>query len=317
MRKTSLNQVYEHALHDERIVFIGSDLGVGTLDDFKRDMPGRFFMEGVSESHIVGMAAGLAMDGKVVYVNTIATFLTRRCFEQLVNDVCLHEVKVRLIANGGGLVYAPLGPTHLATDDIAILRSIPNMTIVAPADSEEMKRLIPQTVDWPGPIYIRLAKGGDKVVSRNELEFKIGRAIEVRIGDDVTLVTTGVTLQIALDAASRLAEKGISAGVLHMHTVKPLDSTALMERLSMVPALVTIEEHSLMGGLGSSVAELIAESDLNMSFRRIGIPDVFPYQYGRQEDLMRIFGLTPENVVAVVTDMLGSNSQIGARTELS
>jgi len=317
MRKTSLNQVYEHALQDERIVFIGSDLGVGTLDDFKRDMPGRFFMEGVSESHIVGMAAGLAMDGKVVYVNTIATFLTRRCFEQLVNDVCLHEAKVRLIANGGGLVYAPLGPTHLATDDIAILRSIPNMTIVAPADSEEMKRLIPQTVDWPGPIYIRLAKGGDKVVSRNELEFKIGRAIEVRIGDDVTLVTTGVTLQIALDAASRLAEKGISAGVLHMHTVKPLDSTALMERLSMVPALVTIEEHSLMGGLGSSVAELIAESDLNMSFRRIGIPDVFPYQYGRQEDLMRIFGLTPENVVTVVTDMLGANSQIGARTELS
>ena len=317
MRKTSLNQVYEHALQDERIVFIGSDLGVGTLDDFKRDMPGRFFMEGVSESHIVGMAAGLAMDGKVVYVNTIATFLTRRCFEQLVNDVCLHEAKVRLIANGGGLVYAPLGPTHLATDDIAILRSIPNMTIVAPADSEEMKRLIPQTVDWPGPIYIRLAKGGDKVVSRNELEFKIGRAIEVRTGDDVTLVTTGVTLQIALDAASRLAEEGISAGVLHMHTVKPLDSTALMERLSMVPALVTIEEHSLMGGLGSSVAELIAESDLNISFRRIGIPDVFPYQYGRQEDLMRIFGLTPENVVAVVTDMLGTNSQIGARTELS
>ena len=317
MRKTSLNQVYEHALHDERIVFIGSDLGVGTLDDFKRDMPGRFFMEGVSESHIVGMAAGLAMDGKVVYVNTIATFLTRRCFEQLVNDVCLHEVKVRLIANGGGLVYAPLGPTHLATDDIAILRSIPNMTIVAPADSEEMKRLIPQTVDWPGPIYIRLAKGGDKVVSRNELEFKIGRAIEVRIGDDVTLVTTGVTLQIALDAASRLAEKGISAGVLHMHTVKPLDSTALMERLSMVPALVTIEEHSLMGGLGSSVAELIAESDLNISFRRIGIPDVFPYQYGRQEDLMRIFGLTPENVVVVVTGMLGTNSQLGARADLS
>ena len=315
MRKTSLDQIYEHALQDERIVFIGSDLGAGTLDNFKRDMPDRFFMEGVSESHIIGMATGLAMDGKIVYVNTIATFLTRRCFEQLVNDVCLHEAKVRLIANGGGLVYAPLGPTHMATDDVAILRTIPNMTIIAPADAEEMKRLIPQTVDWPGPIYIRLAKGGEKVVSRCELPFEIGRAIGLRPGGDVTLVTTGVTLRIALDAATRLAEEGIGAGVLHMHTVKPLDATALMERLSNAPAVVTVEEHSLMGGLGSAVAELIAEIDLNISFRRIGIPDVFPHQYGRQEDLMGTYGLTPENIVAVVTDMLGADLQRGAKAE--
>jgi len=315
MRKTSLNQVYQHALQDERIVFIGSDLGVGTLDEFKRDMPERFFMEGVSEAHIVGMATGLAMDGKIVYVNTIATFLTRRCFEQLVNDVCLHEAKVRLIGNGGGLVYAPLGPTHLATDDIAILRAIPNMTIVAPSDAEEMKRLVPQTVDWPGPVYIRLAKGGDKVVSRDDLPFEIGRAIELRQGGDVTLVTTGVTLQVALAAAARLDEKGIDACVLHMHTVKPLDAAALIERLSNVPALITVEEHSLMGGLGSAVAELIAESDLVVTFRRIGIPDVFPHQYGRQEDLMHAYGLTPENVVAVVTDMLGAAPQRGVKVK--
>ena len=315
MRKTSLNKVYEHALKDERIVFIGSDLGAGTLDDFKRDIPERFFMEGVSEAHVVGMASGMAMDGRIVYVNTIATFLTRRCFEQLVNDACLHEAKVRLIANGGGLVYAPLGPTHLATDDIAILRAIPNMTIVAPSDAEEMKRLIPQTIDWPGPLYIRLAKGGDKVVSRDDLPFEIGRAIELRPGGDVTLVTTGVTLQVALDAAARLAGEGIDAGVLHMHTIKPLDAAALMERLSKVPAMVTIEEHSLMGGLGSAVAELIAESDMAVSFRRIGIPDVFPHQYGRQEDLMRTYGITPENVAAVAADMLGAAPQAGAKAE--
>ncbi|MBT7293327.1 MAG: transketolase, partial [Rhodospirillaceae bacterium] len=223
MRKTSLNKVYEHALKDERIVFIGSDLGAGTLDDFKRDIPERFFMEGVSEAHIVGMATGMAMDGKIVFVNTIATFLTRRCFEQLVNDACLHNVNVRLIGNGGGLVYAPLGPTHLATDDIAILRAIPNMTIVAPSDAEEMKRLIPQTIDWPGPVYIRLAKGGDAIVSRDDLPFEIGRAIEMRTGTDALLVTTGVTLQVALEAAARLEQDGINAGILHMHTVKPLD----------------------------------------------------------------------------------------------
>ncbi len=306
MRKTSLNKVYEHALKDERIVFIGSDLGAGTLDDFKRDIPERFFMEGVSEAHVVGMASGMAMDGRIVYVNTIATFLTRRCFEQLVNDACLHNVNVRLIGNGGGLVYAPLGPTHLATDDIAILRAIPNMTIVAPSDAEEMKRLIPQTIDWPGPVYIRLAKGGDKVVSRDDLPFEIGRAIEMRKGTDALLVTTGVTLQVALEAAERLEQDGISAGILHLHTVKPLDKAALQARIPNVRAVVSVEEHSIIGGLGSAVAELMAEWDeaAAVKFRRIGVPDAFPQNYGRQDDLMRLFGITPKNVAAVVSEAL-------------
>src|SRR5437773_5061026 len=144
--------VYELAKKDERIVFIGSDLGIGTLDNFRTDMPDRFFMEGVSEANVVGMAAGMALEGRIVYVNTIATFLTRRCFEQVVLDLGLHNVNVRLIANGGGVVYAPLGPTHLAIDDIAILRAVPNMTIVAPCDAEEMKRLMPLTVDHQGPM---------------------------------------------------------------------------------------------------------------------------------------------------------------------
>ncbi|MBT3170366.1 MAG: transketolase [Rhodospirillaceae bacterium] len=306
MRKTSLNKVYEHALKDERIVFIGSDLGAGTLDDFKRDIPERFFMEGVSEAHIVGMATGMAMDGKIVFVNTIATFLTRRCFEQLVNDACLHNVNVRLIGNGGGLVYAPLGPTHLATDDIAILRAIPNMTIVAPSDAEEMKRLIPQTIDWPGPVYIRLAKGGDAIVSRDDLPFEIGRAIEMRTGTDALLVTTGVTLQVALEAAARLEQDGINAGILHMHTVKPLDEEALMARIPNVRAVVSVEEHSIIGGLGSAVAELMAEWDdaAAVKFRRIGVPDAFPQNYGRQDDLMQLFGITPENVASVVSEAL-------------
>src|SRR6267142_4023170 len=165
MRKRSLDMVYELAKKDERIVFIGSDLGVGTLDEFRLEIPNRFFMEGVSEANIVGMAAGMALEGRIVYVNTIATFLTRRCFEQVVLDLGLHNVNVRLIANGGGVVYAPLGPTHLAIDDIAIFRALPRMTIIAPADAEEMRRMMPTTVDHRGPIYIRLGKGGDPIVT--------------------------------------------------------------------------------------------------------------------------------------------------------
>src|SRR2546423_13338820 len=195
MRKTSLDMVYELARADKRIFFVGSDLGIGTLKQFKAEMPERFLMEGVSEASVVGMAAGLALEGKIVYVNTIATFLTRRCFEQVVLDLCLHNVNVRLIANGGGVVYAPLGPTHLAIEDLAILRSIPNMTIVAPCDAEEMKRLMPLTVDHAGPMYIRLGKGGDPIVSSPAHPFAIGRAITMTTGDDVLMVTTGITLK--------------------------------------------------------------------------------------------------------------------------
>src|SRR5207248_3992963 len=239
MRKRSLDMVYELAKKDERIVFIGSDLGVGTLDSFRKDIPDRFFMEGVSEQNLVSMAAGLALEGKIVYVNTIATFLTRRCFEQVVLDLCLHNVKVRMIGNGGGVVYAPLGPTHLAIDDLAILRAIPNMTIVAPCDADEMRRLMEQTLDWPGPIYVRIAKGGDRIVSSDEHGFEIGRAIAIREGGRVLLVSTGITTQVALDAADILADSGIAATVLHMHTVKPLDRDQLLLHASRAEALVT------------------------------------------------------------------------------
>ena len=169
MRKTCLDQVYELAKNDPRIFFVGSDLGFETLKQFKNEMPGRFFMEGVSEANLIGISAGMAMEGKIVYANTIATFLSRRCFEQIVLDMALHHVNVRLIANGGGLVYAPLGPTHLAIDDLAILRAVPNMTIVAPCDAEEMKRLMPLTVDYPRPyVYPYSQRRGSDRVQRQD-----------------------------------------------------------------------------------------------------------------------------------------------------
>ena len=239
MRKTCLDAVYELAKRDPRVVFIGSDLGIGTLKQFKAEFPQRFFMEGVSEAHIVTMAAALAMEGKVVYINTIATFLTRRCYEQICLDLSLHHTNVRLIGSGGGFVYAPLGPTHEAVEDIAILRCLPRMTILAPSDAEEMKRLMPQTLDWQGPIYIRLGKGGDPVVSRPELGFQIGKAILLREGADALIVSTGVTLQVALGAAQQLEAAGVRAGVLHLHTVKPLDQAAVLAQVGRVRALVT------------------------------------------------------------------------------
>lgn len=305
MRKTSLDMVYELAKRDRRVVFIGSDLGPDTLKQLKAEFPNQFLMEGVSEANIVTMAAGLAMEGKIPYINTIATFLSRRCFEQIVLDLGLHNTRVRLIASGGGVVYAPLGPTHLAIDDIAILRAVPNMTILAPADADEMRRLMLQTLDVDGPIYIRLGKGGDPIVSRADLPCEIGKAILMRDGPDALVIATGICLQVALAAADELEKQGISVRVLHMHTLKPLDAAAVRENAASVPVVVTIEEHTIVGGLGSAVAEIIAEAGFNPSkrFRRIGIPDVFPDEYGSQASLMARYDITAENLVGTIKEL--------------
>lgn len=311
MRKACLDMVYELAKQDERIVFIGSDLGAGTLKQFKAEFPERFFMEGVSEATVVGMAAGLALEGMVPYVNTIATFLTRRCFEQIVVDLCLHRARVRLIGNGGGLVYAPLGPTHEAIEDLAILRALPGMTIVAPADALEMRRLMPATVEHPGPIYIRLAKGNDPIVTRDDGPFEIGHAVPMRSGTDALIVTTGVGLQVALEAATALSAEGIESSILHMPTVKPFDTIHLLEAARPIGVIVTVEEHTVIGGLGSAVAEALGEADFDTvkRFRRIGIPDVFPEEYGSQASLMARYAITAGRTAAVVRELLGIRSE--------
>jgi transketolase len=306
MRETCLDQVYALAKTDPRIVFIGSDLGVGTLRKYKEEMPDRFYMEGISEAHVVGMAAGLALEGGIVYVNTISTFITRRCFEQVAVDVCLHNLNVRLIGNGGGLVYAPLGPTHLAIEDISILRALPNMTIVAVADAEEMKRLMPQTVDYQGPIYIRLAKGYDPIVTNDDVPFRIGKGLPMRKGRDALLVTTGITLKVAQEAAKLLALEGIECAILHMPTVKPLDLELLLDLANGARAVVAVEENTILGGLGSAVAEAIAEAGFSpgKKFRRIGIPDVFSDRYGSQANLMDYHKINTAEVVATVRALL-------------
>ncbi len=294
MRQAALDMVLELARKDERVVFVGSDLGPGTLDAMKREMPGRFFMEGVSEQAIIGMAAGLARDGFIPYVNTIATFITRRCYEQVAVDLCLHELPVRLIANGAGLVYAPLGPTHMAVEDIAIMRALPGMAVVAPCDAPEMRRFMARTLDWPMPIYIRLAKGFDPVVSDETVPFEIGKSISMRPGDGrVTLISTGVLTTRALKAADQLAADGFEVEVLHMHTVKPLDDAAVLERARQGRLIVTAEEHSRIGGLGSAVCDLLAAEGVLVHQLRLALPDQFPDDYGSQDHLLERAGLQP------------------------
>lgn len=315
MRQACLNTIHEMARADGRVIFIGSDIARGTLEGFRQEMPERFFMEGVSEAHIVGMMAGLAMNGRIPYLNTIASFITRRCYEQIALDACLHRFNLRLIGSGGGLVYGPLGPTHLATEDLAILRALPGMAVVAVADAEEMKHLMRATLTWEGPVYIRLAKGGDPVVTASNPPFAIGRAVPMRPGTDALLVTTGVLLKPALDAAAGLEARGISAGVLHVHTVKPLDTATLLQCMASVRVVVTAEEHSIIGGLGSAVAEVLAEAGLSpvRRFARLGIPDVFPDHYGSQAELMELYGITRQAMEERVVRLLEASSPAPCR----
>ena len=307
MRKTALDCVHKLSQIDERVVFVGSDLGPGVLDKMKTEFPDRFFMEGVSEQYIIGMAAGLAMEGFIPYVNTIATFLTRRCYEQVAVDLCMHDLPVRLIANGGGGVYAPLGPTHLAIEDIAIMRALPNMAVVAPCDADEMNRLMMSTLEWPHPIYIRLAKGGDRVVSAEQNGFELGKSIKMKTGTDGMFITTGVMTQLALETAEILKGDGVDVGVLHVHTIKPFDVSGVISSIENVKAVVTVEEHIVNGGLGSAVLESCSElrPELLPKISRIGIPDKFATEYGSQGSLLKHWGITADNLVAAMMKKLG------------
>jgi transketolase len=305
MRQTCLNMVYELAKRDERAVFIGSDLSPGLLANMQKEMPERWYMEGITEANVIGMAAGMAMGGHVPYVNTIATFITRRCYEQVAVDLCLHNLPVRLIGNGGGLVYAPLGPTHLAIEDIAIMRALPNMTVTAVCDAKEMVRLMNCTLDWPGPIYIRLAKGGDPVVSREELGFAIGKAITMRRARTrraIVLMATGVMTTNCLKAAELLAKDGIDVSVVHFHTIKPLDEEAVLEFARDAELVATVEEGVKIGGFGSAVADVMIEqlSTSMPPLLRLGLPDEFPHNYGLQDDLLDIYGLMPGQIAAQI-----------------
>jgi transketolase len=314
MRASCLNMIYDLAKRDKRVVFIGSDLSPGLLSDMRREMPERWYMEGVTEANVIGMATGLAMEGYIPYVNTIATFITRRCYEQVAIDLCLHQLPVRLIGNGGGLVYAPLGSTHLAIEDIAIMRALPNMTVIAVCDANEMVRLMNCTLDWPHPTYIRLAKGGDPIVSRAEHGFAIGKAIPMRQAKSrrsVVLMATGVMTTSCLAAAELLARDDHDVSVVHFHTIKPLDTETVLEFSQDAELVVTVEEGTTIGGFGSAVTDLLVEKAgaALPPVLRIGLPDAFPHKYGVQEELFEVYGLTPAQIAVRVSKSMESKRQ--------
>ncbi len=265
MRTAFIDTLNDLAKRDERIWLLCGDLGFSVLESFASNFPRRYVNVGVAEQNMTGVAAGLALSGKIVFTYSIANFPVIRCLEQIRNDVCAHRLNVKIVSVGGGMAYGPAGYTHHGTEDLAIMRVLPNMTVLAPGDPVETKLLTIAAVERPGPCYLRLGKAGEPIIHTFEPEVRIGKAIVLRSGDAGTLISTGATLGMAMAASSELSARGISVSVLSMPSLSPLDKDAILAAAKNTGRIVTVEDHGL-GGLGSAVAEVLAASTLRSRF---------------------------------------------------
>ena len=301
MRNAFAAAITELAARDERIVLLSGDIGNRLFDRFRERFPDRFYNCGVAEANMTGMAAGLALSGLRPFTYTITPFATTRVIEQIRVDICYHDVPVVIVGTGSGLSYASLGPTHHSCEDVGILRCFPNLTVLCPADSAEVGPALGATLSLSGPAYMRLGKKGDPVVHDAPPTFEIGRGITLREGSDVCLFGMGTLVSVALEAATVLAERGVSCRVVSMHTVKPLDEALLADAFDRFRAVAVVEEHSVIGGLGSAVAEWLARRDgPHPPLVACGTPDAFISEAGSQQWMRERCGLTGPAVAAKI-----------------
>jgi transketolase len=302
MRNGFADELTKLADHDDRIVMLSGDIGNKLFDKFRAGHDKRFFNCGVAEQNMMGVAAGLAMSGFRPVVYTITPFVTTRCLEQIRTDVCYHDLPVTIVSVGAGLAYAGLGPTHHACEDISFLRTIPNMSVICPADAWEVRAALRAVMKQDGPAYIRLGKKGEPLVHEGMIEnFEIGRAINIREGIDICLLSTGNMMPEVLNAANILKEKGFFVRVESVHTVKPLDIRLLREVFGSYRLVVSIEEHSLIGGFGSALAEWsVDENVIPKRLLRIGTPDAFFKKSGEQEFARDQLGLSGYQIASKI-----------------
>lgn len=281
-----------------------ADIGYGEIEGFAATFPDRFYNVGVAEQAMTGIACGIALEGNIAVTYSIANFPTLRCLEQIRNDVCYHRANVKIVIIGGGLAYGALGVSHHSTEDLAIMRALPDIVVVAPADIAEAEAATRAMIDHDGPVYFRCGYKNEPDLHAGPIDFRLGRAIVAREGDDVTLIGTGTITHRALQAAKLLAEEGLQARVLSMHTVKPIDREAILAAAAETRAIVTVEEHNRSGGLGGAVAEVLADEGARASLRRLALPDTYIHEVGSHEWLLDRYGFSPEAIAAAARDAL-------------
>jgi transketolase len=288
---------------DPRVALLSGDIGNKLFDKFKAVAGRRFVNCGVAEANMIGMAAGMALNGLRPFVYTITPFTTTRCFEQIRLDLCYHGAPVVVVGTGAGLSYSELGPTHHSCEDIAILRTLPDMVVVCPADSIELRLAMRAALQQDKPVYMRIGKKGEPAVHQESpADFQLGKAITLREGKNVCLISTGNMVHSTLQAADLLQKSGISAQVEDFHTVKPIDEARLKEIFDDFSLVAIIEEHGHIGGLAGAIAEwsLVHDAEEQPRVVTFGVPDAFQHYVGSQAYFRENFGLTPENIAAVI-----------------
>ena len=289
MRKTFINTLIDLARKDKDIVLITPDMGFSVLEPFFDEFPDRAINCGIAEQNAVSIASGLALMGKKPYVYTIIPFLVERAFEQVKLDVAYMNTNVKLIGIGAGFTYGAAGATHHAIEDISLMRTLPNMTVCCPGDNNEAEQIIRKTVNNDKPMYIRIGRHNRGIFDNNTIE--IGKASIIEKGEDIAIISTSNMLPDAYDYCQKLKTEGRKPYLISMHTIKPLDKDIILELVNKGVEIQTMEEHSVIGGLGSAVAEVIAESGKGIKFKRIGIPDEFSHYIGSQKYIKKQFGL--------------------------
>lgn len=298
---TATRAAYGHVLKTEvyknpNVVVLEADLGNATKSNaFKEVAPERYFNMGISEQDLIGTAAGFAAAGKIPLASTFAVFATGRAFEQVRNSVCYPKLNVKICATHAGLTVGADGGSHQAIEDISLMRTLPNMTVINPADAKEAEAAVLAAIDYQGPVYIRLGRAETKDIHDDSYHFEWGKAEVLRQGSDVTIFATGIMTAKALDAAETLAKQGVQAEVINVHTIKPLDEETVIASAKKTGKVVTAEEHSIIGGLGSAVAEVLArQCPTKQAF--VGVQDSFG-ESGSSNDLLEKYGLTTEAIV--------------------
>jgi len=309
VRTAFIETLVEIAAADERVWLVCADIGFSVLEVFAERFPERFLNTGVAEQNMTGVSAGLAMSGKIVFTYSIANFPVMRCLEQIRNDVCYHNLNVKIVAVGGGLAYSAQGYSHHGTEDLAVMRVMPNITVVAPGDPVETRLAVRAIHAHDGPCYLRLGKSREPIVHSSEPEFALGKAIVLSEGDDISLVSTGAMLETTVGAAKELARRGVSASVISMPTVQPPDERAIRLLASKTGHLITVEEHGI-GGLGSAVAEVIAESGTACKFRAMHLPREASKLAGSQDYLRAMHGLSVRGIVDCAEALLRSKVEL-------
>ena len=308
MAKQATREAYGKALvalgaENPNIVVLDADLSKSTKTaDFAKNYPERFFNMGIAEANMMGTAAGLAAMGKIPFASTFAVFATGRAFEQIRNSIAYPKLSVKIAATHGGVTVGEDGGSHQAIEDVAIMRALPNMTVLVPADGEETRQAIEAAVQYKGPVYIRMGRLDVPLLFDANYTFEIGKANVVREGSDVVIFANGVMVAAALEAAEELAGRGIKAAVVNVASVKPLDQETIIRMAKETGAVVTAEEHTIIGGLGSAVAEVLAEN-APTPMVRVGIKDSFG-ESGRPLELLEKYGLTPKDILEAVDEVL-------------